>query len=297
MDKVLVTGASGFLGGHLVRHLRVSGYCILAYYRSEASKEILINKVNYLYSIDDLDRPFDDFSIYAVIHLATNYGREKNSCEDLIETNIGLPLKLARLATLGGCKLFINTDTFFTKMDSYSYLSDYTSTKKLAWEYIKSLYPDRRETIFCNMVLFHVFGENDSQSKFIPWLISELMKDSMSPIPLTSCTQTRDFIYVDDVVHAYEQVLKSYSSHRDFQTFEVGSGSSVCLKDFVCEIKDSLNSKGFRTRELAFGLIPQREGEIDNFVANTKDLRNIGWVKRWTWKDAIENLIASHPSK
>ena len=79
------------------------------------------------------------------------------------------------------------------------------------------------------MKIFHMFGENDSPSKFIPYLINTISKEELF-IDMSPGDQTRDFIYVEDVVTAYDTVLKNESKLINYQEYQVGSGKSFSIK-------------------------------------------------------------------
>ena len=56
------------------------------------------------------------------------------------------------------------------------------------------------------MKVFHMFGENDAPGKFVPFIIKEII-NNVPTLDLTPGNQTRDFIYVKDVVFAFEHVI------------------------------------------------------------------------------------------
>ena len=136
------------------------------------------------------------------------------------------------------------------------------------------------------MKIFHMFGENDSSSKFIPYLINKIIKEE-SFIDMTLGMQTRDFIYVKDVVSAYDIVIKNELNLTNYQEFEVGSGRSYSIKHLAELIKKISNSK----TELNFGAISYRDGEIMNSVCNNSELIKLGWISKFNLAQGLSKVI------
>lgn len=288
-NKILITGINGFLGSHLAKYLKQNFEVIGLEYQIDNLHRIENEGLTVYESNEStLETIFKTHNIYAVIHVATIYRRQGEPILNLLKTNINLPARLLELASKHEVKLFINTDSFFNNSSyTYSYLSDYTLSKKQSLEWIKLL----AETSDCkvaNMKVFHMFGENDAPGKFIPFVI-EKIKNNEAFLELTQGEQTRDFIYVNDVVTAFEQVLKNFDILEHFQEFEVGTGKSNTIKELVTLIKEISGS----TTELKFGALPYREGEImESSVMNFK-LHEIGWTPVYSLKKGIENCISA----
>ena len=139
------------------------------------------------------------------------------------------------------------------------------------------------------MKIFHMFGENDSPSKFIPYLIDTISREELY-IDMTPGMQTRDFIYVDDVVSAFETVLKNEVKLTNYQEYEVGSGKSFSIKYLAELIKKISNSK----TELNFGAMTYREGEIMESVCNNEKLIELGWISKFSLSKALSKIIKNY---
>jgi len=169
--SILITGASGFLGSHLTQRFVDEGFTVIILKKSSLNNQ----RINHLqdkiisYDIDkiDLSTPFCENSIDAVIHTATLYGRSNEKSAELIEVNLLLPLKVLELAVSSGTKIFINTDTVLNKNTN-----NYSLSKTQFLEWLKFLKYDIR--IF-NLKLEHIYGDRDDFSKFIPYIINELL--------------------------------------------------------------------------------------------------------------------------
>ena len=114
---ILLTGATGFLGSHLLEKLLESNYKIIVLKRSFSDIwriQHLLQKVVY-YDIDKvpLEKPFKENNIHIVIHTATLYGKNNEPISDIVNTNLMFPLKLLETSLRFNLDFFINTDTFF----------------------------------------------------------------------------------------------------------------------------------------------------------------------------------------
>jgi len=127
MKTILITGATGFLGSHLVEKLLSDGFNIIVLKRSFSNvwriKHLLDKLISYDIDKISLERIFEENKIDVIIHTATLYGRKKEKIYEIIESNFILPLKLLELAVINNTKSFINTDTSLPKHLNYYSLS------------------------------------------------------------------------------------------------------------------------------------------------------------------------------
>lgn len=286
-DKILITGINGFLGSHLAKHLK-SNYNIIGLEYSLDNLYRIKNEGFYVYESkeENLESIFLNHHFYAVIHVATIYRRQEEPILNLLKTNINLPVRLVELVNRFNVKIFMNTDSFFNNSEySYSYLSDYTLSKKQSLDWIKLLTHGKSCKVI-NMKIFHMFGENDAPSKFIPFVINKL-KSNEQYLELTAGEQTRDFVYVKDVVSAYSHVLRNYEDLEEFQEFHVGTGKSTTIKELVETIKKVTESN----TNLNFGALLYREGEIMESNSNINSLLKLGWKPNFDLTKAFKNYL------
>lgn len=293
MNNVLLTGATGFLGSHLLKGLLNKTDCNIVILKRSFSNisrigEFMDAKRITSYDIDcvDLETVFKENDIGTIIHCATNYGRIQNSCCDVLETNLMFPVKLLDLSVEFGVKTFINTDSYFNKDNmSYSYLLNYALSKKSLLLWLK--YFSKRLKIV-NLVLEHIFGENDNEEKFVYQMLDKIVVKQVESIDLTYGDQKRDFIYVDDVVDAYIKILDYSQNHAfRFKSFDIGTGQAVSIKDFVQAIKFISDSPTI----LNFGALPYREDEIMCSKADIIELNDIGWYPKYSYNEALMKIV------
>jgi nucleoside-diphosphate-sugar epimerase len=286
-NKILITGINGFLGSHLAKHLK-SNFEVIGLEYSLENLHRISDENFKVYSTNEspLEVVFKENDFYAIVHVATVYRRQDEPIFDLLNTNINLPVQLLELSGKYNAKLFLNTDSFFNDANhSYSYLSDYTLSKKHSLEWLKLL-ASNSTCKLANMKIFHMYGENDAPGKFIPFLIKNI-KSNQPTLDLTPGEQTRDFIYVEDVATAFEKVLCSFNLLEQYQEFEVGTGKSYTIKELAILIKEITNS----TTVLNFGAIEYRAGEIMDSNANNLKLSELSWKPKFSIKEGLSNLV------
>lgn len=293
----LLTGGTGFLGSHILTRLLCERIAVVLLKRSHSPliniEEHIDNPLLKIYNIDlvDIKNVFNENKIDFIIHTATDYGRN-GFLTEVLNSNLIFPLSIIQEAIKHKVPYFINTDTFFNKGDlKYSHLINYSISKKLFLESIKEISSDIK---IINMRIEHMFGVNDSINKFVPKIINKLINNEAS-IQLTDGFQKRDFIYIKDVVEAFYFVLRSItvSSTPNFQTYDVGLGTSMSIRDFSSTLKEKINSSSF----LDFGAIPTKKDEIMDSFANNEELKSLGWIPLYTVEEAIDDLLKQDKNK
>lgn len=297
MKTILLTGATGFIGSHLLELLVTSGYNVVVLKRKN-SDTTRINKFMGLITSFDIDEvEYDDVfrsqKVDVIIHVACLYGRSGELISNVFETNVLFPLRLAEKACKYGVSVFINTDTFFVKSDTLlGYMAPYVLSKKLAWDFL-NFFSSSLKVI--NIRLEHVYGPKDDKSKFVPWLCSHYISEAMNEkkVELSSCLNVRDFVYISDVVKAYEKVLIAIDEIKSGSVFEVGTGSGSLVKDFVLILDKIFSGFGKSMVELSFDSSRDREGEIACSIADLNMMDSIGWCPEINLVKGITFLVNS----
>jgi len=288
MKTVLITGINGFLGSHLAKKL-VQNYKVIGIENSLNDLFRLQNnsfdvKLSDAMSIESI---FKNHVVDFVIHTATIYSDDDPI--RLIDSNVLLPLRLLIFCKKFATKYFINTDSFFNNTKfNYNYLGDYTLSKKHAFEW---LLHTRKNVHIINMKLEHMYGPLDSANKFVPNILYQ-MKRNVEKIDLTLGLQKRDFVFIEDVVTAYEVLLQKIdgiSTH--VVDIAVGLGIPISIREFVETAKKVTQCKTI----LNFGAIPYREGEIMESCADNSFLLNLGWRPLFSIEKGLQKMIATQP--
>lgn len=284
--KILLTGSTGYLGSHLARAFIAEGHDVIALKRQTSSLRRLAGiegRLNF-YDVENLDlaKPFQELGpIDAVVHTATCYGRAGESAGEVFETNSAFPLRLLQAAILFNIGTFINTDTILNP-----YLNAYSLSKKQFAEWGRQLSADKKMR-FLNIRLEHMYGPDDDASKFTTWIMEQCL-ENVSEIKLTPGEQQRDFIYVDDVVSAYQLLVNQRNSlEANYLSVDLGSGKPVSIKEFASLVCQLSNSKS----KLKFGALPYREYEITHSCADLDLLNRLGWCPRVSLDAGIQRIL------
>lgn len=270
MSALLITGATGFLGSHLLKMLlaETTDEIVLVKRSFSNTKRIvreLKNKRVHAYDIDQIPLeklPWKEVDV--IVHCATEYGRQKGSCHKVLQANLLFPVQLLELAVKHGVRAFVNTDSYFNKGNlSYSYLRDYSLSKKSLNMWLK--YFSKRISVL-NLRLEHIYGPWDSPNKFVEYVIQNVAVHPKKSIDLSPGKQKRDFVYVTDVCQYYLQAIQCVRSARfRFKQVDVGTGKLTSIRKFVETVKDI--SKSYT--QLNFGALPYRPDEIKASCAAT----------------------------
>lgn len=290
--KLLITGATGFLGSHLTRALLARGHEMIILKRSFSDAwriaDILHDVKAYDIDQTDLALVFEEQGpIQAVIHTATCYGRNNEEQSDILLANTVFPLRLFETASSFGTTTYFNTDTFFGSASGYEYLNGYTLSKKHFVEWARQ-FADMNRVRFVNIKVEHMYGAFDNDAKFTSHIINTCLENTPE-LKLTDGEQQRDFIHVDDVVSAFSLLLETVSSegHID-RDYDLGSGEATPIREFV-EMVHRLT--GSQTK-LRFGALPYRDHDIMHSVANVEALKKLGWSPKYSLEQGLRQTIS-----
>lgn len=281
-----MTGATGYLGSSILnslfQHSQDLEITILKRSFSNTNRIAhLLNRV-HAFNIDkcDLSEIFSRKKFDAIFHFATNYGRGQISSCDIIESNLLLPLRLLELGISNNVGVFLNTDTMLDKN-----VSGYSLSKRQFREWLQNA---STNILALNIALEHFYGPGDDPTKFVSNVLHKLINGEAS-IPLTFGDQKRDFIFIEDVVSAFAFILKNTDAHsKGYVNYEVGSGTSISIKDFVNQAKEI---SGNISTILKFGAIAMRPNEPLDVQVNIEKLRALGWKPLWTLHDGLSATI------
>jgi nucleoside-diphosphate-sugar epimerase len=288
--KVLVTGATGFVGSLLVSRLLQSGREVVAVSRKQ-DRALDKRSPNLEWVSWEQINPIMLADVSAIIHLATCYGRSEPPA-DVYRANVVAPLELAYAGATAGVRVFVNTGSYFAKAgENYPYLPDYRASKRLFSEALQRLGQTTPGLRVVEMQLEHPYGPDDPADRFCAQVFDAFIQ-AKATLECTAGEQVRDFIHVDDVVEAYLVVLEQTGLLDAWQRFEVGTGEAHTLRSFI----ESVQRLSGRATQPNFGALAYRPHEIMSSVANNASLRSLGWQPRYPMMQGIAHVLR-HRSK
>lgn len=286
--KILLTGASGFLGSALALRFRRDGHQVRLLLRASSSLARLCGvlfEVNRLEGDQQVAELIRSFRPDAVVHTACAYGRHGESLLQLIDANVRLGIALLQplldLQETAPC-LLINTSTALPAATSAYALS---KRQFAQWGRLQALaQPDRLR--FINVELQHMYGPGDDASKFTTHVITACRRNEPELL-LTAGEQQRDFIFLDDVVDAYAVLLRVSNELGAATDVPIGSGKAPPVREFVQEAHRLCRS----TTQLRFGALPYRPAEAMHCCADLTMMHALGWSPRWSLEAGICSTI------
>lgn len=308
--KVLVTGADGFIGSHLVEHLVARGARVKAfvYYNSFNSwgwLDTLPRKTSNKIEVftGDIRDPNGVLKatekVDIVFHLAALIGIpfSYHSPDSYVDTNIKGTLNVLQAARKTGVKKIVHTSTSevygtaqYTPIDEAHPInpqSPYAATKSAADELALSFY---RSFDLPVAVLrpFNTFGPRQSARAIIPTILSQVCA-GRDTIKLGNLASTRDFNYVSDTVEAFLKVAEADRSVG--QVFNAGSNTEVSIRELVNLIQ-SITKKKIKVVTERERLRPGKS-EVERLVCNAGKLRSVcGWGSRFSLEQGLKLTLA-----
>jgi nucleoside-diphosphate-sugar epimerase len=278
--RILLTGATGFLGSHLLKRLLAEGHTVAVLKRSFSNTwriQACLDRVRW-YDVDrvPLETVVAENDFRIILHCATNYGRREEDPLAIMESNLILPLKLLELGRKKSVPIFINTDTLLDKR-----VNSYSLSKRQFKDWLSHY---ARDMVCINIALEHFYGPLDDGSKFVSFIVRNILAGA-ERIALTEGRQKRDFIFIADVVDAFLTILRDAPGRTPgFYPFEIGTGSLIEIRELVTLIKTLAGNTATR---LDFGGLPYRENEIMEVQVDERKIRALGWSPRVGLRDGL----------
>jgi len=301
--KILITGGAGFIGSHLVEKLLVKNNEILIIDNlMTGKKENLSFEGNYELFIDDLgsEKSLDkitEFNPDVCFHLAAQASvviSVSNPSLDF-DHNILQPILLLKTLLKTDCKKFVFSSsggTIFgepvnvpTSEEDYAGepQSPYGVAKKRLNELIQIITKDTNMS-YSILNFSNVFGprQDPHGEAGVISIFSNKFLSNERPIIYGDGNQTRDYVYVLDVVEA--MILSSRSEDNLF--LNIGTGVETSVNQLVEIMKDKFNSDIEPIHQDA------REGELLRSVLdNSKALATIGWKPVYDLNAGMEKVV------
>ncbi len=307
--KVLVTGADGFIGSHLVEKLIEEGYQVRAFtfYNSfnnwgwldVLSREV-INEIDVFpgdvrdpngvrVAMKDIDMVFH---LAALIAIPFSY----HSPDSYVDTNIKGTLNVLQAARELETKRILITSTSevygtaqYVPIDEkhpYQGQSPYSATKIGADRLAESFYRSFNMPITI-VRPFNTYGPRQSARAVIPTIITQLLA-GREIIELGSLSPTRDFNYVKDTVNGFIKIAQSDKAIGE--EINIATQNEISIGDLARELIAQINPKA-RIKCDEQRLRPEKS-EVNRLLgSNEKICRLTNWKPQYTLQQGLAETI------
>ena len=268
MKKVIVTGATGFIGEALCEELIKRNYEVIAIVRNMSKvSEVWKNRVHYvvceLENIQEIDKKIEDRDIDIFFHFGWDGLTEpKRSNIDIQLNNVKNAYQALMSAKKIGCRRFVYAGSIM----EYEAIHDLASTSemtgmgklyagaKMYADYVCKTKSRELQIEYITLIISNIYGPTDKSRRFINSTADKMLKNE--DIKLSSCEQMYDFIYIKDAV---SQMLAVAERGKDLERYYIGNSKPRRLKEFVFAMKKVLNSSS----ELHFGAIERKGSDLN----------------------------------
>lgn len=277
--NILVTGAGGFIGGHLVPELQKSGHSVVEFRRIDG--DIALAEFKFK-------------NVQHVFHLAaeTFVPESWKRPSDFYRVNV-----MGTVAVLEYCRLHNCSMTF---LSSYVYGSPLTipineahpvkpnspyNQSKLLAEDICRFYAEKFNVVTTVLRPFNTYGPGQKNIYLVPHIIKQAIDDKSESIRVMDLAPRRDYVFIDDLVDAMVKTI----GHGTFSIYNVGSGVSCSVEDIIKTVLRLLHSdKKYLSEDV------RRKDEVMDTVADIRKIRNeLNWEPKCSIEEGLKKTIDS----
>lgn len=309
-QKVLVTGADGFIGSHLIEALVRQGYKVRAF--------VLYNSFNSWGWLDECSEDVKgQFEVFAgdvrdphgvkeamkgcssVLHLAALIAIPYSyySPDTYVDTNIKGTLNVLQAARELGVRRVVHTSTSevygtarfvpITEEHPLRGQSPYSATKIAADQLAYSFYASFKLPVVIARP-FNTYGPRQSARAIIPTIITQIASGQRQ-IKLGAISPTRDFNYVQDTVAGFIAALKSEQGLGE--VINLGSNFEISVGDTAQLIAEVMNAKIEIITEEA--RLRPADSEVERLWAdNTRALELLDWKPGYAGREGFKRGLA-----
>jgi nucleoside-diphosphate-sugar epimerase len=285
--KALVTGADGFVGANLVRHLATAGHEVIALLRpggtvwrlQDIKHELRICEFD-LCDVERIACVLTSSKPQWVFHLAAHGAYSwQVDVPRMISVNVGSTAALLAAARMVDVEAFVNVGSSSEyglkadapREDEWLQPNSHYAVTKAAGTHLTAL-AAANGLPAVTLRLYSVYGPWEDPGRLMPALVREASHGKLPP--LVGPNTARDFVYVDDCCDALLRAALMGAPSGPGATLNVGSGSQTRLRELVDVVRRALGVDA----DPEWGSLGQRAWDTDVWVANPRAaFEYLGW--------------------
>ena len=301
--RVLVTGATGFIGSHLVQRLVDDGVDVHALSSVVSSVYPLrlaplrdritlhggnLSDRSAMNAVIAEVRPSHVFHLGAYTHVGKSWSRVDECIQTNVQGTVNLLQALEgsgyeRFVYFGTSEIYGNVDVPFREDAVVNPISPY-SVSKYAGERFCRMFHEGRGWPVVMIRPFNAYGPAQTPDRVIPEIIVRSLRGQ--ELKMTQGRQKREFNFVEDLAEGFE--LAGTVPGIEGELINLGCGEDVSMRDLATKIVDLLGN----LVEPQFGALPDRPTEIWRmYCDNTKAKSLLGWSPRHTLEEGLAKTI------
>lgn len=297
MKRVLITGATGFIGQYCLSSLSsAKDFEIHAVSSKKEHKTDMLNVHWHQADLLDSGQVSELLSQVAPSHLLhfawyTVPGRYWNSIENI--RWVQASLALLRAFSQHGGRRAVMAGTCAEYDWKYGYCSEYVTplvptslygTCKHSLQAMLNAFTQQTGLSSAWGRIFFLYGPHEHPQKLVSSVISSLMHGE--PARCTHGNQIRDYLYVQDVAEAFIALLRN----KVQGPVNIASGHPITLKDIILKISKKMNRQDL----VELGAVSTPENEPHVLIADVKRLINeVGWRPKYDLDQGLDQTIES----
>jgi len=308
MRRALVTGGAGFIGSHLVDRLVADGFAVTVLdklstgHREQVSPEARFEEGDVA-ERETVDRVFADGAFDVVLHVAGQASIRlsfANPEADLSTNVLGtvnvvracLATRVPRLVNASSMTAYGEPDAIPTAEDAPCIPVSYYGVTKYAAERYAHIAAESSDAEFSvtSLRMFNVFGPRQGVDNPYQGVLAIFIGNVLRGEPITihgDGRQTRDFVYVADVVDAWMRVLDADAAFG--RVFNVGSGRETSVNELADAV---LTACGESRKSWDVRSEPRQLGDQRRSAAHTSAIEQLGWTCETTLGEGMAHTVA-----
>ena len=299
-SKILVTGATGFVGSHMAHRLVKDGHEV----------HVIIREKSNTYRIDDIisnvsvhkgnleDKTFlqsivKNFRFDGIFHFAASLIIPGVTDDDFINTNALGTLNLINTLAETDYSFFINSGSFLEYGSKTVAIKEsdiclpnelYGITKLTGTLYARVISKTKNKPII-TFRIFTPYGPFNGRDRLVHRIIANSLDNK--DIELTSPNVSRDFIFTDDIIDLYLEAAEKASQFSG-EIFNAGTGVKTTIGELVDYVVKKIGSKS----NIKWGAFQSAKYDSDIWQADmTKTFSTFKWRPKYDLKSGVDKTI------